>query len=744
MFKKILCIALSAVTVFSLVSCGGTQEETKEPFQAVKHNASTGLKETIKETNIDLVTNGTTEYKIVVPQSAKDDSSVVFAATEIAYFMNDANGCTVPIITDSGLSFNSNDKYISVGPTTIAQGSGLTVSLDEVGLDGYKIKTYGNTVVLLAYQDNGHTNAAYGWLERNLDYHYYYYDEWDINTSKNVKLMDMEVTEKPTFSGRYLSYYPYRMSGSPGSSYDLMRYQTRSKTTGGQGGAPIGRTAFWANNNDQSMESQIWTDDAVGVTQTHTQTGKQVRWRTIDTQYTAATGVAIRGQLCMSTMLDGLGEGNELLGKNEMFTHFATSFINKSFAEEDDNVIFFLGMNDNWDACKCAECSVYEAAIKQSGLMLKFTNELNRVIKRWLNDEFNGVTFEFPNCVKYPSYQFVDSPAGDENREHYIGFFAYNYTTLPPANYDSASGKYVPVDDVKTVYDPATDSFTAVSLGRKLLGDEEVMIRIAPIESNNMYPHADKDKNPTAAAAFAGWGSVVENLTVWDYGCNFNTWLAPYPDWGTIQENFLMYEEQGVFDVFTQLTTPTEGVMFMNYNAYLRCQLMWNAHQDVEAIKKDYFKHYFQDAAPYMEECFDYVQARYEQMKTIGGHGDKPTPEEHGYDGYIYGEVMYNCWTFEGVLQMKSYLDQAFAAIEKYRTTDIERFEKLSKRLTNESIFYQYLLIDKYSSWYTKPEISDMIAKFKKDALTANVTTVHKGVSGDIATVLSVWAQTKL
>ncbi len=737
--KKILCVALSATMLLSLCAC---KDKEVEAPQTLEHTASPGLKETLKQTNIDLISNRTTEYKIVIPENA--GKSVEFAASELAYFIENANGCIMPIVTDKGLSFNENDKYISVGPTSIAQGSGLTVTFEETGLDGYKIKTYGNTVVMLAYTDNGHTNAAYGWLERNMDYHYYYIDEWEINKSNNIKLVDMEVTEKPTFSGRYLSYYPYRMSGQNGADYDLMRYQTRAKTTGGQGGAPIGRTAFWANNNDQSMESQIWTDDAVGVTQIHSQTGRPVRWRTIDTMYTPAYGVAIRGQLCLSTMLDGLGDGQELLGNNEMFTHFATSFINKTFATEADNNIFFLGMNDNTDACQCDECATYYSKIKQSGLMLKFTNELNRVVKRWLNDEFNDMTYEFSDYVKKPEYSFVNSPVGDEKRDYYLGFFAYNYTTLPPAELDEETGEYQPVDDVKTVYNASSNKFEAVSLKRKLVGDEEVMIRIAPIDSNNMYPHTDAEKNPKAAVAFAGWGSVVDHLTVWDYGCNFNTWLAPYPDWGTIQENFLMYEKQGVFDVFTQLTTPTEGVMFMNYNAYLRCQLMWNAHQDVEKITDDFFAHYYQDAAPYMRKCFDYVQARFEQMKTIGGHTLQPTPELQGYDGYIYGEVLYNCWTFDGVLAIKDCLDKAFASIEKYRTTDLAKYEKLNKRLVNESIYYQYLLIEKYSDWYTKTELSSMIAKFKADALSANVMTVHKGTAGEIATVLSLWTQAKL
>ena len=131
-------------------------------------------------------------------------------------------------------------------------------------------------------------------------------------------------------------------------------------------------------------------------------------------------------------------------------------------------------------------------------------------------------------------------------------------------------------------------------------------------------------------------------------------------------------------------------------------------------------------------------------MKVIGGHALQATPELQGYDGYIYGDVLYNCWTFEGVLRMKDYLDKAFAAIEKYKTLDIKKYEKLNKRLVNESMYYQYLLIEKYSDWYTTTALSDMISNFKADALMVNVMTVYSGDAGKIATLISNWTQKKL
>ena len=105
MLKKFLCFMLSLVSVFSIAGCKKKEPSAiKNPSEIVKHTQSPGLKETLRETDIDLIANGATEYKIVIPETA--GTSVKFAAEEIAYFVKNANGCNMPIITDSGLSFN--------------------------------------------------------------------------------------------------------------------------------------------------------------------------------------------------------------------------------------------------------------------------------------------------------------------------------------------------------------------------------------------------------------------------------------------------------------------------------------------------------------------------------------------------------------------------------------------------------------------------------------------------------------
>lgn len=727
---------LGVIMIVSVAACGGSgNNDPEKDNESGSHGSSPGITETITETDTYLFKDGVSEYKIVIPEAA--GISTKFAAEELKYFIKDANGFEMEVITDAGLTFNSNDKYISVGDTTIADGAGLTATEDEVGWDGYKIKTYGNTVVLVSSSDNGSINAAYGWLQRNMGYKYYADDEWSINTAKDIKLLNIEAKEKPTFNGRWIDFAG---NGMTSTDYDLARWFTRTRQTGGMGGAANGRTADWANNNDQSMESQIWSSGyAVGVTQTHSQTGEKVAW-------TRDNGTMDVGQICLSTLLDGLGSGSgvDLLGKNEAFTSFATCFVNKSFAPETDNRIFFLGINDNRNKCQCKECTAYYGAIRESGLMVKFTNAINDVFKAWLANELNGQVYTFENYSKSPSYQFTDSPVGDEDRTYLLGFFSYMYTIDSPTEWKDSLGDYVVKDDVETVYD-GNGGFSTRSLGRKVACADEVMVRIAPIDDVNGYSHNDAKHNPLGTKSFNSWAKCTQHLTVWDYGTNFNAYLAPYPDWSTLQENFLLYEEKGVLDIFTQLAAHTDGVAFNRMMVYLRTQLMWNAHQDVETLIDNFINAYYKDAGPIIKEYFNYMRSEYEILRLKG------STEQGGYDGKIYGKVLYTIWDYAQVLQMKSFFDRAFAAIEPLKTTDYETYSIVYKRLTTESLFYRYVLIDRFSSYYPTSVRSDMIDEFEIDAKNANLTSVGRlvgqaqGGTGDrIDVIIPAWRSSKI
>lgn len=653
MIKRIFCIALSLVMLLSMCACAGSGEpddpDTGKPADIVE------------ETDIKLVSGGSSDYKIVIP--AQPSNSEAYAARELRFFIGEATGAQLEIISDDGLSFDESAKYLSLGNTSIFRASGLSVDYDQLNSDGFKIKTFGNTVVMSGARGNGTLYAAYGFLQRNFAYDYFAIDEWTIAESDTVNLKKMDVTDIPTFNGRWVTCKTLDINDD--------EWSYRLRLTGGQGKMLTNTVTPWSVLNDQSMMGQILPYDKYGGRTTAD--GKP--WMSGDMK---------TGQLCITTATYD----------EECFNTFCDNLINDFVAVETDQKIFMLGINDHWGRCKCDTCTADYAKYRESGVMVRFCNKVADRVQEWIDENSPG-------------------------REFYICTFAYLYTLDPPVSYDNASKKYVPLDD-------------------SVVCNDNVMIRIAPISSVNMYPHTDMDKNGAAATAFSGWRAVTSNFSIWDYGTNFNAYLAPYPDWGTMQENFMMYDEIGVSDILTQTPAHTSGTGFYAMTLYLRAKLMWNPYQDFDALVDKFIGHYYKSASTEIREYYDYLRTRFEYLRDKGV-----------YDGNIYGTKLYNeCWDYNSVLQLERIFDRAFAANDKIKETSPEEYETVKKRLITESLYYRFLIISNYSGYYPRAEVESMINSFAFDARMSNLTGVGREVQNNpsskdlLENVIASWRST--
>ena len=141
--KTILALALAACFCIPAAACA-PKEEGEDPV--------------ILDTDIVLAEGGRTEYSVVVPAQA--EASETYAAELLAEQFEAATGAVIEVRTDGGAALSESAKLLSVGHTSVLESSGVTLGKDELNEDGFKIKRFGNTVVMGCRNSSNSSSAT--------------------------------------------------------------------------------------------------------------------------------------------------------------------------------------------------------------------------------------------------------------------------------------------------------------------------------------------------------------------------------------------------------------------------------------------------------------------------------------------------------------------------------------------------------------------------------------------------------
>ena len=331
--KKLWTIALAISLTFTFVSCQSPSEESSgvvNPPPAV---------EKFKDTSTIFVENQKSDYDIIVAEDASEPE--LYAAKELKKYVKEATGVELAIVTDAGKDFDKNKKYISVGDTKIFDNSGMTVSYEELNRDGYKIKTFGNTVVINAFQDIGVIYGVYGFLTAQFNWEAYAGDEIYFEKTDKAYIKDFDFVDAPDFEGREtdgrLNTEPYTAS--------LLKLRTASMSASNYGG---GHSAEWAPSSSESFRIVIDPDI----------------YQEEHPEWFENTKI----QLCLTA--EGIVEetakrGIELLEAKPNATYFNMS------------------QGDGNGYCTCENCKAEIAKYKTSGYIIRFMNKVIEIIEEW-------------------------------------------------------------------------------------------------------------------------------------------------------------------------------------------------------------------------------------------------------------------------------------------------------------------------------------------------------------------------
>lgn len=198
--KKFLAIILSGLlTIGCFCSCSdGNKESYNKPVQ--KLDTIHFSADDIKETDKNIIYYNNSDYQILISPNAS--SEIIKASDELKMFISEATDFVLPVTTVA----EENKKYISLGKTSLAKQNDISATYNQVGVQGYIIKTVGDNIFIDAYQDIGVIYGVYGFLEIMLNYDFFYTDVYTIDHTSVLKFYEMNVIEVPDMDYRISSF----------------------------------------------------------------------------------------------------------------------------------------------------------------------------------------------------------------------------------------------------------------------------------------------------------------------------------------------------------------------------------------------------------------------------------------------------------------------------------------------------------------------------------------------------------
>ncbi len=151
----------------------------------------------------------------------------------------------------------------------------------------------------------------------------------------------------------------------------------------------------------------------------------------------------------------------------------------------------------------------------------------------------------------------------------------------------------------------------------KTLPDHRLPANVGVFLSAIDYPRAwrsDDERSQQFFRELERWQQITDNVYIWDYVCNFDDYLTPYPILYVMQERFRQYRKRGVKGLFLNGSGYFYSMQQEMYS-FLLANLLINPDADVERMVKDYYA----DAMPHVGQFYASVVLSMEEHARRSG-----------------------------------------------------------------------------------------------------------------------------
>lgn len=321
-----------------------------------------------------------------------------------------------------------------------------------------------------------------------------------------------------------------------------------------------------------------------------------------------------------------------------------------------------LGQMDNTDYCSCDRCKkkMAELGINPAGMQILFLNNVIKIAEQW------RIENRPEQDVKYVT-------------------FAYNGTLQPPVKKDG-NGNIVAINDQVKPHD-------------------KLYIYFTPIETDFAVDLSNQ-RNLSVMEALNGWNALAGGrIMVYIYDINFHNYFINFNNFGTVESMYRDYLDNGVYYMYSQGPIDTCVPCFQEMRVFVEAQLMWDIDQGYDNLVNEFMQAYYRDGAPAVRRFYDLIRNRYARYYAV---------DDTSLGGGIYDSIGdSNIWTETLVNALGDALDDALSAVEKYKATDKELYNKLHDRIMKEYLSVIFLKLSYYQASYTSAQIAEMKANFK-------------------------------
>ncbi|MBR1967939.1 MAG: DUF4838 domain-containing protein [Clostridia bacterium] len=394
-------------------------------------------------------------------------------------------------------------------------------------------------------------------------------------------------------------------------------------------------------------------------------------------------------ELCFTSSLwDTDGDGNpgfDLDGNGiDDMLDIMSDRMAQRISESNELVQTSLIQQDTSAWCDCNDCKAHKAQYDSNlAILIKYANELIKLVDKKL-ETLNG------------------------NNDYLLVIICYQQTYDPPVKEDGNGGWLPIAEEVKC--------------------DEKLCIQFAPLR---MVMHKDfySSDNSGHREVLEKLHAVCDNVMIWWYGCYFHTYRIPLNNFEALQNTYRWFRDNGVYFSFHEGSPGGASGGWMELRLYLESKLSDTPELNVEELITDFFYCYYKDAAPALLDYFNTWRLQMNYNRDVLGMGGDVGSENTRAEYFPYGTLL--VWNKN--------IDEAYAAIKHYETSDPELYKLLSDRICYESIFVRYALLKIYPDKFDATTLKAEQKAFKADCSRLNI--IRETNAGSAGYLYNLWAE---